>query len=120
MHKQEATGMESLFLCTVMHTLFPTLPPAQSILRDAVTDLALHYLAKAKIMVVRDIERSDIEFISKTLGCLPIAHVDHMKPEKVRGGWVGACGEGGGSSCGEGGGGCMGGGGGEVPMGRGH
>eukprot|EP00955_Chlamydomonas_euryale_P026582 280515-Chlamydomonas_euryale.AAC.1 len=30
-------------------------------------------------MVVRDIERSEIEFVSKTLGCLPIAHVDHVK-----------------------------------------
>jgi len=28
-------------------------------------ELSLHYLAKAKIMVVRDIERDDIEFISK-------------------------------------------------------
>ena len=34
-------------------------------------------------MVIRDIERSEIEFVSKTLGCLPIAHVDHMKPEKL-------------------------------------
>ena len=34
-------------------------------------------------MVIRDIERSEIEFISKTLGCLPMAHVDHMKPEKL-------------------------------------
>lgn len=34
-------------------------------------------------MVVKDIERSDIEFISKTLGCLPIAHVDHVRPEKL-------------------------------------
>ncbi len=34
-------------------------------------------------MVVRDIERNEIEFISKTLNCLPIAHVDHMKPEKL-------------------------------------
>ncbi|EFJ51780.1 chaperonin complex component [Volvox carteri f. nagariensis] len=55
----------------------------KSILRDAVTDLSLHYLAKAKIMVVRDIERDEIELISKTLGCLPIAHVDNMKPEKL-------------------------------------
>ena len=39
--------------------------------------------AKAKIMVVRDIERDDIEYISKTLGCLPIAHPDHMKKEKL-------------------------------------
>ncbi|WIA43373.1 hypothetical protein OEZ86_009859 [Tetradesmus obliquus] len=62
----------------------------KSILRDAVTDLSLHYLAKAKIMVakakimvVRDVEREDIEFISKTLGCLPIAHIDSMRPEKL-------------------------------------
>ena len=34
-------------------------------------------------MVVRDIEREDIEFISKTLGCLPVAHIDHLRPEKL-------------------------------------
>jgi T-complex protein 1 subunit delta len=55
----------------------------KSILRDAVTDLSLHYLAKAKIMVVRDIEREEIEFVSRTLGCLPVAHVDHLTPEKL-------------------------------------
>lgn len=33
--------------------------------RDAVNDMALHFLAKMKILVVRDIEREDIEFISK-------------------------------------------------------
>jgi len=55
----------------------------KSILRDAVSEMALHYLAKAKIMVVRDVERDEVEFISKTLGCLPIAHVDHVKPEKL-------------------------------------
>ena len=37
----------------------------KSILRDAVNDLALHFLAKMKILVVRDIEREDIEFISR-------------------------------------------------------
>ncbi len=34
-------------------------------------------------MVIRDIEREDIEFISKTLGCLPIAHLDHMQQERM-------------------------------------
>lgn len=34
-------------------------------------------------MVIRDVERDDIEFISKTLGCLPMSHIDHMKPEKL-------------------------------------
>merc|ERR1711959_668395 len=35
----------------------------KSILRDAVNDLALHFLAKLKLMVVRDIERDEVEFI---------------------------------------------------------
>lgn len=39
----------------------------KSILRDAVSELGEHYLAKAGILLVRDIERDDIEFISKTL-----------------------------------------------------
>lgn len=52
-------------------------------MRDAVTDLSLHYLSKAKIMVVKDIERDEIEFVSSTLGCLPVAHVDHLRPEKL-------------------------------------
>jgi T-complex protein 1 subunit delta len=37
----------------------------KSILRDAVTDISLHFLAKMKILVVKDIEREDIEFITK-------------------------------------------------------
>ena len=37
----------------------------KSILRDAVSDLALHFLSKLKIMVVKDIERDEIEFIAK-------------------------------------------------------
>jgi len=53
----------------------------KSILRDAVSDLALHLLAKQKIMVVKDIEREDIEFVCKTLGCRPVASLDHFTPE---------------------------------------
>lgn len=33
--------------------------------RDAVSDLALHFFEKMKIMVVKDIEREDIEFVCK-------------------------------------------------------
>lgn len=33
--------------------------------RDALSDLALHFLNKMKIMVVKEIEREDIEFICK-------------------------------------------------------
>merc|ERR1712072_784644 len=53
----------------------------KSILRDAVNDQALHFLGKMKIMVVRDVERDEIDFICKTLSCRPIASVDHLNPE---------------------------------------
>ena len=33
--------------------------------RDAVSEMALHFLAKMKILVVTDIEREDIEFVTK-------------------------------------------------------
>ncbi|KAM7448923.1 T-complex protein 1 subunit delta [Porites harrisoni] len=55
----------------------------KSILRDAVSDLALHFLNKMKILVVRDIERDEIEFICKSLGCKPIASLDHFTPEMM-------------------------------------
>lgn len=55
----------------------------KSILRDAVSDLSLHFLAKKGIMVVTDVEREDVEFISKTLGLSPIANVDSFTPDKM-------------------------------------
>lgn len=55
----------------------------KSILRDALNDLALHFLGKTKIAVVRDVEREDIDFICKTLGCRPIASLDHFTSEKL-------------------------------------
>ncbi|CAD6197718.1 unnamed protein product [Caenorhabditis auriculariae] len=55
----------------------------KSILRDAVNELSLHFLAKMKIMVVKDIEREDIEFYSRLLGCRPIASVDHFVAESL-------------------------------------
>jgi len=55
----------------------------KSILRDATTVLSLDYLAKAKIMVVRDIERDDVDFISRTLGCDPVASLDHFTSDKL-------------------------------------
>jgi T-complex protein 1 subunit delta len=55
----------------------------KSVLRDAVNELALHFLAKKKIMVVKNIERNDVEFICKTIGCTPVAHIDQLTPEKL-------------------------------------
>lgn len=55
----------------------------KSVLRDSVNELSLHYLAKKKIMICTDVERNDIPFICKTLGCTPIAHIDGLKPGKL-------------------------------------
>jgi T-complex protein 1 subunit delta len=55
----------------------------KSILRDAYNELSLHFLAKMGILVVTDIDRGDIEFICRTLGCQPVAHPDQMTAEKL-------------------------------------
>ncbi|KAK6588886.1 chaperonin containing TCP delta subunit [Cryptosporidium xiaoi] len=55
----------------------------KSILREAVSTLALDYCAKAKILVVKDIERDEIEFLSKALNCSPIASLDHFTADKL-------------------------------------
>lgn len=55
----------------------------KSILRDAVNDLALHFLAKLKILVVTNIERDEVEFVTKTLGCKPIADIESFTEDKL-------------------------------------
>jgi T-complex protein 1 subunit delta len=55
----------------------------KSILRDAVNDLALHFLAKKNVMVIKDIDRDQIDFISRTINAIPVAHVDHFTKEKL-------------------------------------
>ena len=64
--------------CTRLHQASPTRSHKHASLHDFIA-----VQAKAKIMVIRDIEREDIDFISKTLHCMPISHVDHMRPEKL-------------------------------------
>ena len=55
----------------------------KSILRDAVNELALHFLAKKNIMVIKDIERTEIDFICKTIGATPVPHIDQFTTEKL-------------------------------------
>lgn len=55
----------------------------KSILRDAVTDLSLDFCAKAKMLVIRDIERTDIEFVSKIIGVEPCATIESFTAEKL-------------------------------------
>ena len=55
----------------------------KSILRDAVNDLALHFLAKKNIMVIKDIERDEVPFICKTINAIPVPHVDQLSKDKL-------------------------------------
>lgn len=55
----------------------------KSILRDAVNDLALHFLAKLNILCIKDIERDEVEFICKSTGCKPIADIDSFTEDRL-------------------------------------
>lgn len=55
----------------------------KSILRDAVNDLSLHFLAKLNILCVKDVERDEVEFICKSTGCKPIADIDSFTEDKL-------------------------------------
>lgn len=55
----------------------------KSILRDATNEFSLHFLAKFGIMCITDVERADIEFITRTIGCQPIAHIDSFDASKL-------------------------------------
>lgn len=55
----------------------------KSILREAISDLALHFLAKKKIMVIKDIDRDQIDFIARTISATPVAHIDQFTKEKL-------------------------------------
>ncbi|KAJ2124448.1 T-complex protein 1 subunit delta [Coemansia sp. RSA 720] len=55
----------------------------KSILRDAVNSLSLHFLAKLKIMAIKEVERDEIEFICKATGCKPIADIDSFTEDKL-------------------------------------
>ncbi|KIJ41284.1 hypothetical protein M422DRAFT_172431, partial [Sphaerobolus stellatus SS14] len=55
----------------------------KSILRDAVNDISLNFLARLKILVVKDIERDEIDFLSKSLGCKPVADIESFTEDKL-------------------------------------
>ena len=48
------------------------------------SDLALHFLSKMKIMVVKDIEREDIEFVCKVSdGCMLYSLLNQDLPNMI-------------------------------------
>lgn len=57
----------------------------KSILRDAVDTDSLRLLAHAKIRIlaVKDVERDEIEFLAKSLGCKPVADIEAFTEDKL-------------------------------------
>lgn len=55
----------------------------KSILRDAYNELSLHFLAKMGILVVTDIDRSEVDFICRSLHCHPVAHPDQCQVDHL-------------------------------------
>ncbi|EPS95438.1 hypothetical protein FOMPIDRAFT_1132484 [Fomitopsis schrenkii] len=55
----------------------------KSILRDAVDDTSLTFLKRLNILVVKDVERDEIEFLSKSLGCKPVADIEAFTEDKL-------------------------------------
>ncbi|GAA5990110.1 hypothetical protein JCM5350_001104 [Sporobolomyces pararoseus] len=55
----------------------------KSILRDATNELSLAYLQKLKIMAIKDVERDEIDFLARSLGCKPISDVEQMTSDKL-------------------------------------
>jgi len=55
----------------------------KSILRDAVTTESLAILSKLKIAVIKDIERDEIDFLSRSLGCKPVSDIDAFTDDKL-------------------------------------
>ncbi|KAJ8598039.1 t-complex protein 1 [Rhizopogon salebrosus TDB-379] len=55
----------------------------KSILRDAVDDTSLSFLKRLNILAVKDVERDEIEFLSKSLGCKPIADIEAFTEDKL-------------------------------------
>ncbi|KAG9318815.1 T-complex protein 1 [Chiua virens] len=55
----------------------------KSILRDAVDDTSLNFLKRLNILAVKDVERDEIDFLSKSLGCKPIADIEAFTEDKL-------------------------------------
>lgn len=55
----------------------------KSILRDAVDETSLNFLKRLNILVVKDVERDEIDFLTKSLGCKPVADIEAFSEDKL-------------------------------------
>ncbi|CAF3576772.1 unnamed protein product [Rotaria socialis] len=55
----------------------------RTIKEECQCDLAINYLLQMKILVLKTVEREDVPFIAKILGCKPITSLDHFQQDMV-------------------------------------
>ena len=55
----------------------------KSILKNSICEFAIQILAQMKIMLIRDIERTDFLFIADSLGCVPIIDIETFSADKL-------------------------------------
>ena len=55
----------------------------KSILRDAVDETSNIFNKRNNILVVKDIERDEIDFLSQSLGCKPVADIEAFTEDKL-------------------------------------
>nr|UXY87162.1 T-complex protein 1, delta SU [Cryptomonas sp.] len=55
----------------------------KSILRESISNLALQILAEMQIMVIKDISREDLDFITTSFSCVPIVDIESISLEKL-------------------------------------
>ncbi|KAI0040906.1 T-complex protein 1 [Auriscalpium vulgare] len=55
----------------------------KSILRDAVDETSLAFLKRLNILAVKDVERDEIDFLTKSLGLKPVADIEAFSEDKL-------------------------------------
>ncbi|KAI0320752.1 T-complex protein 1 [Amylostereum chailletii] len=55
----------------------------KSILRDAVDETSLNILKRLNILVIKDVERDEIEFLTKSLGCKAVSDIEAFTEDKL-------------------------------------
>jgi T-complex protein 1 subunit delta len=48
-----------------------------------VDDTSLNFLKRLNMLVIKDVERDEMEFLSKCFGCKPVANIDAFAEDKL-------------------------------------
>ncbi|AAK39824.1 t-complex protein 1, delta SU (nucleomorph) [Guillardia theta] len=55
----------------------------KSIMKESISMEALEILSNMKILVIKDVERDEISYLSESLGCIPIVDIESISEKKL-------------------------------------